>query len=149
MQITKVMYTETGHRLTNYVGRCAHFHGHSYRWEITVSGDNLDNGMVMDFKKLKGILNNTIDTLDHALILHGLDPFLEGKTYNAIIEMFKATDGTRPRLFIVDFNPTVENLTKWQMEEISFLLPKGILLSSITCWETANSSCTLTSQDLK
>ena len=140
-QITKIIHTETGHRLTNYKGLCAHLHGHSYKWEVTVEGDNLDNGMVMDFKDLKKILNVTVNKLDHSFVMHREDPLLKVVSENDIYTLFTATDGNFPRLYIVPFNPTVENLVRWQRDEIEKLMPPNIRLHSIKCWETENSFC--------
>lgn len=142
-QLSKLIHTETGHRLTNYKGRCAHLHGHSYKWEVTVTGPNGDNGMVMDFKELKKILNETIDTLDHAFVMHDKDPIYLANGFGGVLELFKATDGSNPRLHIVDFNPTVENLVGWQFDLIQELMPPGINLTRIKCWETVNSFCEL------
>lgn len=142
--LSKIIYTETGHRLTNYAGRCAHLHGHSYKWEVTVSGENNDNGMVMDFKDLKKILNETIDTLDHSFVMHEEDP-IRSTLGLGVLELFKATDGSDPRLHVVPFNPTVENLVEWQYDLIQELLPPLITLTRIKCWETATSFCEKTS----
>lgn len=139
--LSKIIYTETGHRLTNYIGRCAHLHGHSYKWEVTVSGENNDNGMVMDFKDLKKILNETIDTLDHSFVMHFKDPICQAMDEDEITALFQATDGSVPRLHLVPFNPTVENLVKWQWDKIYRLLPFYVTLTRIKCWETASSFC--------
>ena len=143
-KITKIIRTETGHRLTNYSGRCAHLHGHSYEWYVTVEGPAANNGMVMDFKDLKKILKETVDTLDHAFVMDMQDPILDGKTEEDVVHLFQATDGTTPRLHFVNFNPTVENLVDWQFSRIRSLLPVGIELVSIKCWETADSFCEVT-----
>ncbi len=147
MRITKIIHTETGHRLTNYEGKCAHFHGHSYRWEVTIKGEPTDNGMVMDFKELKSVLKATIGELDHAFILHIKDPIIalaEGQ-YN-LTHLLRASNGDEPRLIYTPFNPTVENITSWQASFIQDLLPKGIELAKIICWETENSHCEWTNE---
>jgi len=142
-EITKIIRTETGHRLTNYKGRCAHLHGHSYEWHVTVAGEANNNGMVMDFKDLKEILKKTIDSLDHAFVMHTEDPILKILGVNDTVDLFLSTDGEAPRLHIVPFNPTVENLVKWQFSVIQNCLSpfKDITLTSIKCWETADSFC--------
>lgn len=138
--ITKQIETETGHRLNNYDGKCSHLHGHRYQWAVTVSSPVLDDtGFVMDFSDLKAILKKTIDQLDHALVLSVDDPivirFGEAKTR----DLFLATNGERARLFLVHFNPTVENLVNFIAESIVVLLKKPIRLESIKVYETSDS----------
>lgn len=49
--------------------RCKYsIHGHSYKAEILISSDTLDNGqMVMDFGLLKGAVRDVVDSFDHAI----------------------------------------------------------------------------------
>ena len=51
--------------------RCKYsIHGHSYKAEILLSSDTLDNGqMVMDFGLLKGAVRDVVDSFDHAVAL--------------------------------------------------------------------------------
>lgn len=140
-QLTKCISTETGHRLTNYSGRCAHMHGHSYRWEVTVSGAANNNGMVMDFKDLKKILKETVDTLDHAFVFHTKDPLVLQLGKEGVKALLLSTENTEGRLYFTPFNPTVENLVEWQAGKIALRLPAGIRLSRIKCWETDTSFC--------
>ena len=71
MEISKQYKTETGHRLINYSGKCAHIHGHSYKWFITIESPDLDAiGFIMDFKDLKDIIKNILEPLDHAFLAH-------------------------------------------------------------------------------
>ena len=75
--ITKIFHLEMAHALYQYVGACENIHGHSYRLEVTVSGEiNNDpehpmHGMILDFGVLKQIVQTSvIDVFDHALILN-------------------------------------------------------------------------------
>ncbi|MDQ2945167.1 MAG: 6-carboxytetrahydropterin synthase, partial [Acidobacteriota bacterium] len=55
-----------GHALRNYHGKCENVHGHNYRVQITVAGQNLDeNGLLVDFLELKGLMARVVDYLDH------------------------------------------------------------------------------------
>lgn len=140
--ITKIIHTETGHRLTSYPHRCAHFHGHSYKWEVSVSSDKLDEtGFIMDYKDLKVALNKIIDPLDHAFIMHDEDPMVLKHGRDEVVELLRATNGDIPRLFFVAFNPTSENIVAWVANGLREVLPKGIELTGIRLWETANSYC--------
>ena len=145
MQITKKIETETGHRLTNYAGKCAHLHGHRYQWEVTVSAEHLDEtGFVMDYGDLKAFLISTIDQLDHAMLLHTDDPLVRMCASIADVKkMLGATNGMAPRLFLLPFNPTTENLLKWQAGKIMALLKATgktrFTLEHIRVYETSSS----------
>lgn len=138
MKVTKIIETETGHRLTDYSGSCACLHGHRYRWEVTVEADELDSiGFVIDFKELKDILNATVNKVDHAFLFHNKDPI--------IVELInpekflRATHSGDGRVFILDFNPTSENILNWMAVKIEDKLPLHIHLHRIKLWETSNS----------
>ncbi len=43
-----------GHALRNYRGKCENVHGHNYRCQVTISGNELDSiGLLVDFVELK------------------------------------------------------------------------------------------------
>jgi 6-pyruvoyltetrahydropterin/6-carboxytetrahydropterin synthase len=70
MQLTKIFTFDSAHFLPNYHGKCENMHGHTYKMEVTIEGKpNPDDGMIMDFKKLKEIVNEkVIEKLDHKLL---------------------------------------------------------------------------------
>jgi len=131
LQITKQLRTETGHRLTNYNGRCAHLHGHSYLWEVTARASKLDaREMVMDFKDLKKAMNTVLDPLDHCMVLSPDDPLLgtamlaypnaAGCEY-AVQQLLVATNscsGAETRLVVWHENPTAESFAEWALHKI-------------------------------
>ena len=178
MKITKQLRTETGHRLVNYDGRCAHLHGHSYLWEVTAqSSTGLDDkNMVMDFKDLKKAMHAALDPLDHALLLAPTDPLwalaeayvpihrqahaLEGGL-QILDVLLRATNGDAPRLIKWHDNPTAESMALWALKEIQIALcdayaPADSLrrklmpyfISRVRVWETATSFAEATSGDL-
>ncbi len=55
--------------------RCKYsIHGHSYKTEILLSSDTLDNGqMVMDFGLMNGAIRDIVDSFDHAIALWDKD----------------------------------------------------------------------------
>lgn len=133
---TKIMRTETAHRLTNYSGRCAHLHGHSYRWEVTAGAENLDSrGMIIDFADLKKAMHKVLDPWDHALILHDQDPIVMDHNHDSWLA---ATNAETGRYFIYNFNPTAENLANYAMTQIQQFLPAWVFLVKIRVFETEN-----------
>lgn len=136
MQVTKQLRTETGHRLVNYDGRCAHLHGHSYLWEVTMTAPSLDNRqMVMDFKDLKQVMHEVLDPLDHCMVLAPNDPLNMEYELN---DLFIATNGKKPRVRIWHENPTAESFAEWAAKEIDakFIVESVI---RVRVWETATS----------
>ncbi|MBN2231209.1 MAG: 6-carboxytetrahydropterin synthase QueD [Deltaproteobacteria bacterium] len=57
------------HNLLHYSGQCERLHGHNWKVEVIVRGDDLDrSGMLLDFKALKEYTDEVIDTLDHTYL---------------------------------------------------------------------------------
>ncbi|MFH1284391.1 MAG: 6-carboxytetrahydropterin synthase QueD [Candidatus Peregrinibacteria bacterium] len=82
------------HFLTKYHGKCENLHGHNYKLIIIIKDDIKDDDMVMDFKKIKEIVNKAvIDRLDHAHL-------------NDIME-----------------NPSAERISVWIWENLKDKLP--------------------------
>lgn len=139
--VTKVMVTETAHRLTDYSGKCAHIHGHSYRWEVTalaLEGYGLKNGIAIDFGDLKKVMKEEIyNPFDHALVLDMDDPLLIST------EIDLAADGTPQKILVFPGNPTAENFSMYvaqnMQEALDNRFPLQYLISKVRVWETANS----------
>ena len=136
IRVTKEFNFEIAHALWNYDGPCANIHGHSYRMFVTVIGDPVDdeknpkNGMVVDFGDLKKIVNQEIvHPLDHAIIL-------SKKAFNSLNcasnQMFK-------KQYIVDYQPTCENMLIDFAQKLLKNIPDGLKLHSIKLYETATS----------
>lgn len=111
-KVTKEFKFDSAHYLKGYSGKCANLHGHTWRLAVTIQGRFLNNlGMLMDFKRLKEIVENiVIDYLDH-------------KVLNDILE----------------FNPTAENISKYifkLLEEAMWEESKGnVHVVNIRLWE--------------
>ncbi|WP_079227386.1 6-pyruvoyl trahydropterin synthase family protein [Pseudomonas putida] len=72
MLIRKLFKFENAHIVRGCsTRRCSHsIHGHSYKVEILLQADALDNGqMVYDFGLLKGDVRTLIDSFDHAVAI--------------------------------------------------------------------------------
>ncbi|MBS3807863.1 MAG: 6-carboxytetrahydropterin synthase [Bacteroidales bacterium] len=136
VRVTKEFDFEIAHALWNYDGHCRNLHGHSYKLFVTVigspSGDPSDpkNGMVIDFGDLKHIVHDeVVKPLDHSVILNmaALDANLDN-----ISQMFD-------KRYVVDYQPTCENLVVDLARRISRRLPAGVFLHSLKLHETASS----------
>ena len=136
IRVTREFRFEMAHSLRNYDGPCKNIHGHSYKLYVTVIGkpseDSSDpkNGMVIDFSDLKKIIDeNVIDYFDHSVIISSEAGNPELKK---ISEMFD-------KFYIVDYQPTCENLVNQIARIIKEKLPEKIKLFSVRLRETANS----------
>ncbi len=127
--VTKVAHFCYGHRLLNSQGKCRYLHGHNGRVEIELSSKQLDRrGMVQDFTEIKRAIQGWIDSnLDHKMILCQEDPVLP------LLRKLKEP------LFVIDVNPTAENLARLIYDETKRL---GFPVSSVRLWETESSFAT-------
>jgi len=136
IRLTKEFEFEMAHSLLNYDGLCQHIHGHSYKLAVTViATPNWDKaspkrGMVMDFGDLKRIVNTLITKpLDHAFVMNRETPK----------EWYTDNNQLFGRVYLVDYQPTCENMVIDFAEKIKTELPKGIELFSVKLHETATS----------
>ena len=136
IKITKQFSFEMAHALRNYDGLCRNIHGHSYKMDITLAGQPLNddnspkNGMVMDFGDLKKLVNEEIiSLLDHALVLNA-------KTDAQLITVLKQN---YEKIVTVEFQPTTENLLNFIAEKIKAKLPENVKLTCVRLRETDTS----------
>lgn len=115
--VTKEFTFEAAHHLVNYDGDCANVHGHSYKLQVTASGD-IDTSdqkyanecMVIDFKDLKKVVKERV--IDH-------------HDHNNLNKLYG--------------NPTAEIMVIEIFNDIASHLPKDVKLESVKLWETATS----------
>ena len=111
-----------GHALRNYHGATEPIHGHNFKLQVTVEGDQLDSaGLLVDFIELKRIINDAVMRLDHRFI-NEVAPFDE-------------------------LNPSAENLARFFSDEISKGLPAAapevpVRISSVKVWEMEGAAAT-------
>ena len=104
------------HNLRGYRGKCEDLHGHNWHVEVSVGAKDLKQaGMVVDFKELKGLLDECMSELDH-------------KHLNEL-EYFE------------DVNPTSENIARYIFDRMSEKRP-DLGIEEVTVWETSTSSAT-------
>ncbi|MBD3360844.1 6-carboxytetrahydropterin synthase QueD [Candidatus Peregrinibacteria bacterium] len=67
LKLSTILRFSSSHFLTPYHGKCEKLHGHNYKLIVTIKDDLKENNMVLDFKKMKKIIETTvIDKLDHS-----------------------------------------------------------------------------------
>lgn len=124
-------------------------HGHNYNITIDLYSNKLDeNGMVVDFKKMKKILHQYFDQYDHSMILTPDNPLVNiyRKNYEE-----NGIDFERSRLFVWDENPTAEYMAKYWTEIVTNLFKKeglNVEKVSLIVEETSHNSVTY-EEDIK
>ena len=115
--LTTFVEFSSAHILNGHEGACKRMHGHNWKVEVEVCGNNLDNiGMVKDFKEIRKMTKKVVDELDHRF-LNDLNAFK-------------------------DINPTAENIAKYIHNQLSlaFNEDNDIEVKSIKLWETDKSA---------
>jgi len=115
MIIRKLFKFENAHIVRNCTSRrCSRsIHGHSYKVEVKLSSNFLDNGqMVMDFGLMKLYIKDIIDSFDHAITLWNKDD----KEYIEFAKKFSE------RYIILPVNPSAE-----QFSRVFFLIIDRVL----------------------
>lgn len=141
--ISKEFSIEYSHRLNlPYESVCRNLHGHSGRIVISISTDKLNkNGMIVDFAEIKKNIQKHFESLlDHTLILNETDSFV-------------TLLATKTKLFLMNGEPTAENLSKFIHDHTVKILNNMSLKFnklSVTFFETAKNCATYTTdgQDL-
>ena len=136
IRVTKSFTFEMAHALWNYDGPCRNIHGHSYKLFVTVRGytsedtNNTKLGMVMDFSDLiKIVKKNIIDVFDHSVVIskRASQPDIQ-----RVEQMFE-------KFYVVDYQPTCENLASDMAARLRKNLPEGADLFSMKLVETETS----------
>jgi 6-pyruvoyltetrahydropterin/6-carboxytetrahydropterin synthase len=135
IRVTKEFDFEMAHALHGYQGACKNIHGHSYHLSVCLLGkvlnnpEHSENGMVIDFSKLKKIVKTqVIEDFDHALMLNE--------------DAAKAKSFTQPpfeKTLLMPFQPTCENLLIEIVRRIKPHLPPNTTLHHVRLRETSGS----------
>jgi 6-pyruvoyltetrahydropterin/6-carboxytetrahydropterin synthase len=109
-----------GHALRNYKGKCENIHGHNWRVQVVIEGEQLDGtGLLVDFIDVKDLMGSVIARLDHQF-LNEVAPF----------------DVT---------NPSAENIAEYFYQEMRAGLaatPVPVRIREVKIWETDIQSAT-------
>ena len=116
MKISKDFEFAAAHKLIlSYDSPCERLHGHNYKLKVTLQGEINENGMIMDFKELKSVVNQEIiSVLDHQDLTDFFSNWFAGHV-----------------------NATAEIMAKWIYNRLA---KKIYMIHSVTLWETTDSS---------
>ena len=107
------------HRLTMVGEKCENLHGHNWKVEVYVQGQQLDEGGVLvDFGIIKTHVRDLMKTLDHKF-LNDLHFFQNGTP------------------------PSSENIARYVAEGLTARLARqDVTVSRVTAWESDNAAAT-------
>ena len=110
------------HRLENFNGKCESLHGHNWKVEVFLIGQNLDGaGLLMDFGVVKARTKQVLEEIDHKY-LNELAAFQ-------------------------DRNPSSENLASYLYERLGAIFNgDGVKVRRVDVWES-DTSCASYYQD--
>ncbi len=93
-------------------GKNETLHGHNFTVEVTLSSERLDDeGLVVDFRVLKGWTDEILEELDHTFL--------------------------NELSFLKDINPTSENIARFIYEKISEkIIAQSYMLQKVAVWES-------------
>lgn len=134
MLVTKSFTFDAAHRLLHHQGKCHNLHGHTYKIEVTVNGpvkqydpqdaDDIghhesDEGMVIDFDRIKEWWSDLDPIFDHALILDENDPLIDA------LESLDNADAVK--ITQLPFSPTAENFAQYFKDHLADWLVEMVL----------------------
>lgn len=133
-------HLQMGHRLWMPRGKCNNLHGHTWKVLLTVEGEQDRSGMLLEYGALKTAWRTWLDEeFDHRMVLDSHDPLLEHLGYGRSDQY----EPIYPGLKTVNFNPTVENLSKYFAANASAIFPPGFNYG-VELWEGDNNAAIAT-----
>mgnify|MGYP006157222857 FL=1 len=120
---------DSGHRLLDYNGKCAYPHGHTYRAEVFIESQSLnDLGLVYDCTDLKDKVKTWVDdNWDHAFLVNSQDSeLISGLGSASLVRLYEFQNE----------NPSCEVMSRVLYEktvELCDLAPAKVRL-----WESVN-----------
>lgn len=125
VSIMKEVTFDSAHYLPKYVGKCHNMHGHTYRLQVFLTGqiqaDGPEQGMVLDFSRMKDKIKSLVEELDHKVL------------NEVLIPMFPCEC------------PTAEMMASWIYWELNRMckadstFPSDVTVSKIRLYETPTS----------
>jgi 6-pyruvoyltetrahydropterin/6-carboxytetrahydropterin synthase len=107
-----ISHLAAAHQLRDFHGDCENLHGHNWKIEVFVTGQELgENGILMDFKELKKATEKVVEALDHRFLNE--------------LEYFK------------NVNPSSENIARFIFDSLTQrLTDHRVTVSKVTAWES-------------
>lgn len=133
IEAVRKFHFSAGHRVYKHESKCANMHGHNYILWVYAESEELDSlGRVIDFSLLTQKINPWLqENWDHTFLYYEKDKEMQ--------EIEKILLKNKP-WFKCSFNPTIENMGKFLLNEIfpTLLKDTDIIVNRIELFETEN-----------
>lgn len=141
MLVSKEFKFEMGHKLhKSYTQKCMNLHGHSYKALISLEAKKLnDEAVVIDFTKIKEVLDPYIKKLDHSFMISKCDeltPYL-----------LREAEMGNTRLIVTSINPTAEYIAGLILKQVRQAFIKQFDYIEVSVRETDTSVAVVSSRD--
>ena len=106
------------HNLRNFGGKCEALHGHNWKVEVVVSGEELDgSGVVLDFAEVKAATSEVMSEIDHRYL--------------------------NELPFFIEHNPSSENIARYIFERLQEkITDERVRVQRVTAWESQDACAT-------
>lgn len=142
-RICKSLEIENGHMLSKHPDKCQFPHGHTRKVEFVLEADDLDaHDMVCDFKIIKQVVGEWLDSFDHAMCMNTTDAaYAEFKQrYGERVIGFENEDPTTEVMARTIFDHTTAALADYgKQSDTRYPLGAGVRLVCVRVWETTSS----------
>ena len=142
-RICKTLEIENGHMLSKHPDKCRFPHGHSRKVEFVLEADELDaNEMVCDFKIVRQVIDDYLESLDHAICMNTDDAMFATmkEAYGDRVIGFEQLDPTTEVLARTIHDVFVERLDAYRKNpDARYPLQPDVRVVSVRVWETSSS----------
>ena len=140
-RICKEFEIQAAHVLSKHPGPCRFPHGHTYRIEVTVASDELDeNDMVCDFGALRAVVEAYLSSLDHVIMINSADEeTLRTQSGNPRKVVFDGRDPSSEVLAFEIFAHTQKHFHQGEVvtsEGVTFKLNPKARIEKVRVWES-------------
>jgi 6-pyruvoyltetrahydropterin/6-carboxytetrahydropterin synthase len=132
-KVCKTFKVPIGHRLSKHKGLCKNIHGHNLKIQVTLSRDELnEDDMVIDFHKLKEVVNGVLDKYDHTTLFNIND--IDNANF------FTEAGYRVEYISMLDEDPTAEVFSKYLWNKLTHEFRfDGVAVDSVRIWENDDS----------
>lgn len=136
MTLSKDIKFDCAHVLSDYNGKCANLHGHTYHGKVTIiaKGPDVDTCMIMDYNDIKYV----VDQFDHAVVFSA-EAYRDSKEE----ALMRTVQVNRWRYVVVDGKSTAECISQYLVNEFLRMLRSipGRVTVEVRLSETDGSWC--------
>ena len=134
---------ESGHMLSKSDSFCSFPHGHTRTVELVYEADGLDsNQMVCDYRAVKMMMKEYLDSFDHSMCVNTQDPHYEDlhRLFGDRIIPFEGIDPTTEVMAKTIYDEGARRLKEFiESDDKYFQLQSGLRLARVRVWETSTS----------